>query len=261
MFWYDGKLRESNVIKLDIYNPAFLYGATVFTTIRVYQKSLDHPLTNWNYHLDRLNHSIQIFQWNSPYWQRIKKGTQQLLEHFPVLRITIFPDGKELIIGRDLPQDLFTNQQKGIIGWVANKSDQRNLSEHKTGNYLGPWLALQEAKKLGAEEAILIDKDRHWLETSTGNLWGYQGGIWFTPSLKEKILPGIMRTMIIEKANFPIQENVWNWNFVKTLEAIAYSNCVVELIPFNKIKISEQELNFDIAHPALNQLRIQPIKT
>jgi len=260
MFWYEGKLIKTDVIELDIYNPAFLYGATIFTTMRVYKKSLNHPLTNWKYHQNRLNYSIKSFNWTEPNWTRVTEGIQELLKYFPVLRITIFPDGTELIIGRNLPLDLLPNQQQGIIGWLASPSYQRNLSNHKTGNYLGAWLALKNAQKKGAKEAILVDKNNNWLETSTGNLWGYKEGIWFTPSLDNNILPGIMRQIIIEKSSFPIQENVWDKNFVKTLEAVAYTNCVVELIPFQKIKTPQTELNFKVSSDIFQQLKIKYIK-
>lgn len=245
MYWYDGNLIDSNLIELNINNPALLYGANIFTTMRVYGQSLTHPLTNWNYHGDRLKKAIIDFNWHHPDWESILKGCQQLISYFPVIRITILPDGKELILGRNLPEDLSKNQQEGIIGWVANKSYQRSLSGYKTGNYLGAWLALKDAQKLGAKEAILINKNDHWLETSTGNLWGYKRGIWFTPSLKNGILPGIMRRFILEKVDISIEENFWDLSFVKTLEAIAYSNCVVEFIPFKTIKTPEGNLNLD----------------
>lgn len=254
MYWYDGKLIEKDFIRLNIDNPAFLYGATIFTTMRVYHKSLNHPLTNWNAHQNRLNDSIKSFNWQVPNWDLIREGCEYLLEYFLVLRITILPDGKELIIGRNLPENLAKFQQEGVKGWVANQSYQRSLSEHKTGNYLGAWLALQTAKKLGAKEAILIDNNNHWLETSTGNLWGYKNGVWFTPN-SQNILPGIRRKMIIEKALFSIQENVWNWDFIQGLEAIAYTNCVVESIPFSTIITPQKELIFNPQHRALSQLK------
>ena len=84
-------------------------------------------------------------------------------------------DGREWITGRYLPGDLATRQQQGIVGWLADVPIyQRCLASHKTGNYLGAWLALQQTQKYGAREAILIDESGNWLETSTGNLWGWK---------------------------------------------------------------------------------------
>ncbi|MEB3151575.1 MAG: 4-amino-4-deoxychorismate lyase, partial [Sphaerospermopsis sp.] len=47
MYWYCGKLIESKTLELNINDPGLLFGATVFTTLRVYDHSLDHSLTNW----------------------------------------------------------------------------------------------------------------------------------------------------------------------------------------------------------------------
>ncbi len=259
MFWYNGELIEGEILPLNINDPGLLYGATIFTTLRVYQASLDHPLTHWNSHCDRLHQSIQQLGWTAPNWQHIKSESEQLLQHYPVLRITIFSDGREWITGRFLPADLAENQAQGVLGWVANDSlFQRSLATHKTGNYLGAWLALQQARQLAAHEAILIDNQGNWLETSTGNLWGWKANCWWTPSLREEILPGIARSHLfngLKSQGLKVQENQWTGDFIADLEIIAYSNSVVEVIPFSKILHLKHELNYDPCHPALKQLR------
>lgn len=259
MFWFDGNLIEGNNLTIDINNPALLYGATVFTTMRVYDRSLEHRLTNWQAHCDRLSNSLQAFAWQFPDWQRLRKGAEALLSIFPVLRIAIFPDGIEWIVGRYLPEDLVDRQQKGIIGYVAQNSHFcRYLPEEKTGNYLGAWLALKEAQKLGAKEAIFVDSNGNWLETSTGNLWAYKDNCWWTPSLEFGILPGISRRQILnwlQSQNIPVKENKWDRDFVKDLESIAYSNSVVEIIPFSEIIGLETNCNLNHSLVALRNLQ------
>jgi 4-amino-4-deoxychorismate lyase len=44
-------------------------------------------------------------------------------------------------------------------------------------------LAKANAQKLNTQEAILVDAAGNWLETSTGNLWGWRDGSWWTPAL------------------------------------------------------------------------------
>lgn len=256
MFYYDGKLEKNNYIQLDINDSTWLYGATVFTTLRVYQKSLYHPLTNWQNHCDRLKLSIKEFDWNMPDWEKIETEANYLLNYFPVLRITIFPDGRELIIGRELPINLEDKQRKGIKGLVCLEYQiNRSLPLHKTGNYLAPYLALNQGKKQGYDEAILTNFNHNWLETSTGNLWGYKEGIWFTPTLETGILPGIARNMIIKKANFPVEINYWTSEFIEDLEAIAYSNSVVEIIPFNTIKIEQKIKKYNVNNQGYSLLK------
>ena len=257
MFWYDGGIIKGEKLELTLNDPALLYGATVFTTLRVYHQSLADPLTNWQKHGDRLQQSLTAFAWPFPDWEKVKQGAEILAQYFPVLRITIFPDGKEWITGRSLPLNLAERQQAGIKAWIADQPQFiRSLPQYKTGNYLGAWLALQTAHKLDAQEAILINHQGHWLETTTGNLWGYQDGCWWTPSLDAGILPGIAREQILEGLHhqgIPVQENIWDDNFVQNLEAIAYSNSVVEIIPFSCIINSQTNLNCN--HPSLAQLR------
>ena len=250
-YWYNGQLIVSNTVELAIADPGVLYGATVFTTLRVYG-DLDHPLTQWAGHCDRLRTSLQTFGWPQPDWPRLRQGAQALMTQFAVLRIVIFADGREWITGRALPPDLAQRQQQGISAWlVAPPSPtadygasppvaqtwMRSLPLHKTSNYLVPWLALQQAQQRGAQEAILVDEAGNWLETSTGNLWGWGGGYWWTPPVAG-ILPGLSRNHLIQRLkcqNVKVEEAVWTPDLVQQLTAIAYSNCVVELIPIHTI--------------------------
>ena len=265
MFWYDGGIILRNTLELEVNNPGLLYGATVFTTMRVYGQSLIHPLTNWQAHYDRLQHSLDIFGWQQPDWTRLKQGAELLLNSFSVLRMAVFPDGKEWIIGRNLPPDLTQRQQQGITAWVAEDSIyRRNLAQHKTGNYLSAYLARQKALQVGAKEAILIDSNGNWLETSTGNLWGYKNGSWYSPALDSGILPGIGRSQLLNflrQENIPVQENIWTPNFIQELDAIAYSNCVVEIIPIVRILSSANWLNFLSLSSKISSLRDRFFKT
>jgi 4-amino-4-deoxychorismate lyase len=216
-----------------------LYGATVFTTMRVYGQSLDHPLTHWQAHCDRIYRSIQIFNWQQPDWQRLKQGAELLLTHYPILRIVVFADGREWITGRNLPEDLTEKQQQGITAWIAEDNlFRRDLAAHKTGNYLGSYLALQKAHQLGVKEAILVDGNGNWLETSTGNLWGRRDRSWYTPALSIGILPGIIRGKLLEwlrSQNIPVKENIWTPEFVSSLDYLAYTNCVVEVVTISAL--------------------------
>ncbi len=145
MFWYNGGLIASNTLAVAIDDPGLLYGATVFTTMRVYQHSLDSKLTNWAAHCDRLSSSLQAFDWQPPDWTQVKLGATSMLQYFPILRITLFPDGREWITGRNLPPSLTEDQKYGREAYIIELA--RSLATHKTGNYLSAWLAQNLAKK------------------------------------------------------------------------------------------------------------------
>ena len=257
--WYDGKEKsQATSLNLTANEPGLRFGATVFTTLRVYDGSLDHRLTQWQAHCDRLRHSIQQFSWQEPDWGQIRQGAETLKDIYPVLRITIFPDGKEWITGRELPPNLQASQQKGVTAWVAEASYQRSLPHHKTGNYLACWLALQAAQQQGAVEAILVNIQDEWLETSTGNLWGWRDDCWWTPPLSAGILPGTVRSRLIQHLQaqqIRIQEAPWTPKLRQGFEAIAYSNSAVEVIPLRTILMRETRLEYNPYHVALADLR------
>lgn len=265
MFWYNGDLIKANTLSLAIDDPGLLYGATVFTTLRVYHQSLDSVLTNWAEHCDRLASSLQILGLKQPNWNRLQQGAQVLMAHFPVLRIAVFPDGREWIVGRFLPDNLTKNQKHGIKACVAAAPEcQRCLPAHKTGNYLGAWLARTSAQQMLAEEAILVDDSGKWLETSTGNLWGWHDGSWWTPALEVGILPGVVRSQLkswLLRQDMQVKEEPWLPDHVQKFEAIAYTNSVVEMIPIHTVIQAQEakgqmtQLNYEPHHPSLNQLR------
>lgn len=260
MYWYNGELIDSQIVQLSINEPGLLYGANIFTTMRVHENSLEHCLTAWSSHCDRLKQSIQEFNWQQPQWQRLKQGAEILSQHFSVLRMVIFPDGREWITGRSLPEDLKLRQTRGITAWIAaGDLFQRNLAQHKTGNYLGAYLAREQTLKLDAQEAILLNHHEDWLETSTGNLWGKKDDCWYTPSLNSGMLPGIARSRLLnylQKQHIPVEENIWTFEFVKTLDHIFYTNCVVKIVPIAKILTTGDCLDYPIVNlpQILNQL-------
>lgn len=254
-YWYDGQAIDQDTIELPISDPGLIYGATVFTTLRVYE-SLDHRLTNWIGHCQRLETSLNAFDWQLPNWERLREGAETMGKQYSVLRIVIFPDGREWITGRFLPQDLAQRQQ-GITAWIADASMSRSLPHHKTGNYLAPWLALNRAQKFNAQEAILTDSDGNWLETSTGTLWGWHDDRWWTPR-SEGILPGLGRSQLIawlKCQNKEVVEQLWTPTLVKQFSTIAYTNCVMELVPIHTVISAQAKQFYNPTHPSLQRLR------
>jgi 4-amino-4-deoxychorismate lyase len=258
IFWYNGNLIQGSTLELAIDDPGLLYGATVFTTVRVYSQSLDSALTNWQGHRDRIESTLQTFGWQQPNWNRLRQGAEILIAHFPVLRITVFPDGREWIIGRELPDSLTEKQRHGISASVLTGQFQRSLPTHKTGNYLSAWLAKTTAQQMLAQEAILVDASGSWLETTTGNLWGWRNGSWWTPPITAGILPGVVRSQLVDwlrRNHQPVREEPWLPQLGKSFAAIAYTNSVVEVIPIHTVIKPTSQLTYNAYHPCFQQLR------
>lgn len=259
IYWFAGQSHGTSDITLAVSDPALLYGATVFTTLRVYQHRLDHPLTRWADHVHRLRHALGAFHWPEPNWDWVRQGAEWVQQTYPMVRITCLPDGRELITGRSLPLDLDDLQQQGITAWLAEgEIYQRSHPAYKTGNYLGSWLSLQQAQRQGAREAILMDAAGRWLETSTGNLWGWADGQWWTPPVENGLLPGVARLHLLEhlqQQGIPVGENPWVPEVVSQFEALAYSNSGVQIVPIHTVQGDRSTLNFNPQHRSLPILR------
>lgn len=257
IYWYDGQLRSGVTVPLSLQEPGLLYGATVFTTLRVYENTLDHPWTAWQAHVQRTTNSLQAFRWSLPDWDQLRQGARHLAALYPVLRLTLFPDGRGLITGRSLPEHLTTMQTAGVTAWVMDSpAYSRPFPGHKTGNYLGEWSALQAAQRAGAQEAILVDRHGHWLETSTGNLWGWDQG-WWTPPLTVGILPGVLRSRLIQglqtQGKTP-KEAPWSPKQVSRFSYLAYTNSVLEVIPIQRVLQGSASVNYNPDQAKTQQL-------
>lgn len=258
-FWDNGQVFDGHHLTVPVDDAGLRFGATVFTTLRVYGHDLHHPLTQWQGHCDRLKTSLQTFGWKTPNWFAVHQGCQQLKRQYPILRITLFPNGREWITGRPLPPALAHHQQAGVACWVAPASYARSLPTHKTGNYLACWLARQQAQQQGAHDAILTNAQGDWLETSTGNLWGWREGQWWTPK-GEHCLPGLMQRrlqQLLRENGHPVSCLPWRQWQVTAFDAIAYSNCVVGLLPIHTILNGATKLEYDPQHASIQALQRQ----
>ena len=260
-FWYDGRFFESGAssAQLPFDTVALRFGASVFTTLRVHRQDLAHPMTMWKAHRDRLNHSLSYFDWAQPNWISIYQGAEQLTAHYLVLRITVFPGGKAWITGRDLPTDLPQQQTEGVTCWLASADYQRSFPMHKTGNYLACWQARKQAQQVGAQEAILTGAQGEWLETATGNLWGVTEGRWWTP-LQTQCLPGLMRARLqtlLSAKGVKVSGVPWTRSIVEGFDVIAYSNCVVGLLPVHTILDGDTKLKYNVQNTNLRALQHQ----
>ncbi len=269
-FWYDGALFDEDdwaVVGLPSdtgsLQAGLRFGASVFTTLRVYEQDLAHPMTMWERHCDRIAQSLTYFTWPHPDWPSIRKGAQQLKACYPILRITVFPDGKAWITGRDLPPSLSQQQVEGVTCWLAPAAYLRSFPLHKTGNYLACWQARKQAQQCGAQEAILTNAQGEWLETATGNLWGVfrdqSEHRWCMP-LSKLCLPGLMRgrlQALLSAEGQSIGELPWTRAVVERFDAIAYSNCVVGLLPVHTILDRDITLKYDVQNASLKALQLR----
>ncbi|MCK6439365.1 MAG: aminotransferase class IV, partial [Planctomycetes bacterium] len=81
---------------------------------------------------------------------------------------------------------------------VQRNSPRATNPAFKTGNYLNNVMAIDEAKKVGATEALMLSASGHLTECTTSNVFFVKGGVVFTPELAVGILSGVTRAKVVQ---------------------------------------------------------------
>jgi len=104
-----------------------------------------------------------------------------------------------VIIAKPLvPKDFGEGLRLIVSGF---RSDERSpLSRIKQTGILWKILARTEARRAGADDAVLLDTQGYVSEATSANMFWVRNGTLYTPSLDCGILPGITRAIVIEIA-------------------------------------------------------------
>ena len=89
---------------------------------------------------------------------------------------------------------------RAITVSTLRDADGTGAAGAKVTSYLASILALAEAKRRGAAEAILLDARGRVVEGTTSNVFAVKGGIVRTPPDEVGLLAGITRALVMEAA-------------------------------------------------------------
>ena len=90
-------------------------------------------------------------------------------------------------------------------------------------------LVRQQAQDGGADDGLVVGADGHVLEAALGNLWLRFADGWVTPPLDGRVLPGIARGLLLERARatgLPVHERPVGLGDLHAAAALAHSNAV-----------------------------------
>lgn len=87
----------------------------------------------------------------------------------------------------------------------------------------------QQAQDGEADDGIVVGHDGAVLEAALGNLWLRLDGVWVTPALDGRVLPGIARALLLARATLagvPVVERACDLADLHRATALAHSNAV-----------------------------------
>jgi branched-chain amino acid aminotransferase len=101
-----------------------------------------------------------------------------------------------------MPVPPFTSET-GLSAHVASgrRNERAMTAGFKTLAYTDAVLALIEARRTGADEALFLDTESHLSEATASNLFVWTGQALLTPPLSCAALPGVTRAAVLEIAS------------------------------------------------------------
>lgn len=214
----NGRYVQAARAKVSAFDRGFSYGDGLFETIRVY--------AGWVFALDRHLRRLQKgaleigipFEGEVQTWRQVMSELlrrNRLLAADASLRMTITrgPDvlgsllppsaplsPTLLLVARPLDPEINQRQQVGIGAVSVHWGTPFNPFAIKSLDYLYNMLAMAQAQREGAQEALFIAADGCVVEGATSNLFSVSQGMLTTPPESLGLLPGITREVVIELA-------------------------------------------------------------
>ena len=211
----DGVLHAPEDARVSVYDRGFLYGDSVFETIRTYG---GEPFTLGE-HLARLARSAAKIGIAMPIETaalalEVRRAVRAARNAESYVRVTLTrgtgPLGLDPALARDplrvilvepltpLPSALYRDGVRAVTTRLDRPADAAPGA--KIANYLASLLALQAARAQGAHEALLLDARGEVIEGATSNVFVVQDGALLTPPEEAGILAGITRAQVITLA-------------------------------------------------------------
>jgi branched-chain amino acid aminotransferase len=216
--YVNGTIRSADQAVVPVFDHGFLYGEGVYETLRTYDRQ---PFL-FDHHLRRLRHSAELMALDVPFGDDdCEARVRDTMAAHPALdeayiRILLTRGVGELsynpaatptptlvIIVKPFPApppESFTRGIRLSLVSIRRNHPQALNPMIKSNNLMNNALAMQEAMRHGAEEALMLNQAGEIAECSQSNFFIVKNGAALTPPLSAGLLPGITREFVLELA-------------------------------------------------------------
>lgn len=264
----DGVVKDDP--RISVFDRGFLFGDSVYEVLRTVN---GRPLF-WGEHADRLWRSAELVKLPLGVDRdTLRAETERTLaaaeggEHYIRIVVTRGAGGLGLELGEMTPCRVIIvaplptgNEALRARGCVlrtvrTGRSDEGGVSpQAKSGNKLAAVLALDEVRRQGADEALLVDPLGRVLEGASSTFFCVVDGAVLTPSLDVGILPGITRAKVIELATrlgLTVREAAVHTSDLDAAEEAFITSSVRGLLPIRGL----DDRTLEVTGPVTERLR------
>jgi branched-chain amino acid aminotransferase len=216
--YVNGRITDAQHATIPVFDHGFLYGEGVYETLRTYDR---RPFL-FERHMDRLRQSAGLMRLDVPFTGgALQDRVRETMAAHPALdeayiRILLTRGVGELtynpsacptptlvIIVKPFPAPPARTFTEGIrlslVRVRRNHPDALN-PRIKSNNLLNNALAMQEALRDGADEALMQNQAGELAECSQSNFFLVRDGGLVTPPIEAGLLPGVTRQFVLELA-------------------------------------------------------------
>lgn len=247
----NGRVVGGDQAAISVFDRGFLYGDSVFETIRTYGGK---PFA-LHKHLARLERSAALVFIDLPVTRsELAREVTELLaaagNEESYLRAIITRGQGELGLDPALAHvpnrvlvaaplhapalEVYRDGIKVVTFRSQRATDATGAEGAKVGNYLVSVLAMREARKVGALEALIVDARGRVIEGASSNLFWVHNGTLLTPPLEVGILAGITRAYVLEVAKtleLPVRQEAPKLKELHKADEVFISSSIRELMP------------------------------
>jgi branched-chain amino acid aminotransferase len=270
--YLNGDLVAKEDAKISVFDHGLLYGDGVFEGIRLY----DGCVFKLEEHLERLEYSAKAILLDLPLNREqmskavcdtclandLKNGYVRLVVTRGPGHLGLTPDGcgpsNVIIIADDIqlyPEELYRDGLK-IISVPTRRINASALPPAiKSLNYLNNILAKIEAKKVGFQEALMLNDKGEIAECTGDNVFIISKGVLFTPPLDSGSLRGITRGAVIdlaEEIGLPCREQALTRYDLWTADECFLTGTAAEVIPC--VEVDHREVGNGVPGSLTRQL-------
>jgi len=211
----DGTILEPSEARVSVYDRGFLYGDSVFETIRTYG-GVPFALPE---HMARLARSAERVAITMPipptaFGEEVARAVERATNPESYARAMVTrgagPVGLDpglaerplrVVLVEPLQLPPAAHYRDGVAV-ITVRTERAADAAHgaKVGNYLGSLLALRAAREAGAHEALVLDSSGRVVEGTTSNVFLVRRSELVTPPEEAGILPGITRARLLDIA-------------------------------------------------------------
>jgi len=214
----NGRIADAAAASIPVFDHGFLYGEGVYETLRTYRRI---PFL-FDRHQERLRRSAALLALPVPFTddELLAQISATMAAHKGLneayIRVLLTrgvgeltynpaacPDPTTVIIVKPFPEPparTFTDGIKVALVGVRRNHPAALNPMIKSNNLINNALAMQEALRAGADEALMCNQAGDVVECSQSNFFIVKGRRVITPPLEAGLLPGVTRAFVLEMA-------------------------------------------------------------